>query len=147
MRSVQQGDRVRIHYVKRFQDGSTASSHARGPLELTVGSDNRHVPGLALTLVGLTPGQSAVVKVPAQDAFGTSATPRVRRLDRRRFDPAQTLAVGGWARFTGPNGQSHRVRVLETLENVVVVDINHPKAGQDVELEVELLSIVEPEQA
>src|SRR6516162_8638004 len=54
MRTVQQGDRVLVHYVKRFQDGSVASSRDRceAPLELTVGTDHPRLPGLGLALVG-----------------------------------------------------------------------------------------------
>src|SRR5262249_45368732 len=42
MRTVRQGDRVQVHYVKRFQDGFVASSRSRGhaPLELTIGIDH-----------------------------------------------------------------------------------------------------------
>jgi FKBP-type peptidyl-prolyl cis-trans isomerase 2 len=145
MRTVQQGDRVRIHYVKRFQDGSVASSQGRAPLELTVGTNHARVPGLALALVGLAPGESTRIKVPAQDAYGLADPARVRRLDRRRFLPNQPLAVGQWVRLLGRQGRARRVRILETLEKVVVVDTNHPKAGQDLELEVELVSIQGPD--
>ena len=45
MRTVQKGDRVQVHYVKRLQDGTVVSSHGRAPLELTVGVDCRRLPG------------------------------------------------------------------------------------------------------
>ncbi len=35
-----QGDRVRVHYLIRSQDGSVASSRGREPLEVTVGVDH-----------------------------------------------------------------------------------------------------------
>ena len=47
MQTVQSGDRVEVHYVKRFQDGSVVSSHSRMPLELTVGVAHPRLPGLA----------------------------------------------------------------------------------------------------
>src|SRR5436853_5894668 len=57
MRTVQSGDSVRVHYVKRFQDGSVASSRGRVPVELTVGIDHPRLRGLGLALVGLAPGE------------------------------------------------------------------------------------------
>src|SRR5262245_5336804 len=69
MQTAQQGDRVQVHYVKRFQDGSVASSRDRGPLELTIGTDHPRLPGLGSALVGLAPGACATVNVPAGRAY------------------------------------------------------------------------------
>jgi len=68
MRVIQQGDKVQVHYAKVFQDGSFVSSRGEAPTELTVGTDHPRLPGLGLTLVGLTVGESRTFIVPAQDA-------------------------------------------------------------------------------
>ena len=46
VKTTQSGDRVLVHYVKRFEDGSATSSRVRDgdPLELTVGTDHRPLP-------------------------------------------------------------------------------------------------------
>src|SRR5262249_5388264 len=72
MRTAQQGDRVQIHYVKRFQDGSVVSSHGRTPLEVVVGTDHPRLPGLGLALVGLAPGTSTRLNVAPEHAYGSS---------------------------------------------------------------------------
>jgi hypothetical protein len=56
MRTAQQGDRVRVHFVKHTQTGAVASSHAKAPLEMTVGAEQRCLPGLGLALVVLGAG-------------------------------------------------------------------------------------------
>src|SRR5439155_26004170 len=94
MQTVQPGDRVRVHYVKRFQDGSVASSRGRAPIELTVGSDHPRLPGLGLALVGPAPGASTTVRVPPDRAYGPSDPSRVRRWARTRLPDDQPLAVG-----------------------------------------------------
>ena len=60
MRTSQIGDRVRVHYAKKYEDGSVRSSRTRGdaPLELTVGTDHPRLPGLGTGLVGLTEGET-----------------------------------------------------------------------------------------
>jgi FKBP-type peptidyl-prolyl cis-trans isomerase 2 len=68
MRIIQQGDKLQVHYAKVFQDGSFVSSRGEAPTELTVGTDHPRLPGLGLTLVGLTVGESRTFIVPAQDA-------------------------------------------------------------------------------
>src|SRR5438132_9453897 len=94
MQTAQPGDRVQVHYVKRAQDGSKTSSKDRAPLELTVGIDHPRLPGLGLSLVGLAPGASTTVSVPAEQAYGPADTTRVRRWARTRFPKDQALPVG-----------------------------------------------------
>jgi peptidylprolyl isomerase len=142
MQTAQSGDRVQVHYVKRFQDGTAASSRDRAPLELTVGTDHPRLPGLGLALVGLAPGASTTVRVPAEKAYGPSDPARVRRWARSRFPTDQLLAVGKWVRVSNRQGQRRVVRILEVQGPTVVVDTNRRGAGQALELEVELVGIL-----
>jgi FKBP-type peptidyl-prolyl cis-trans isomerase 2 len=141
MQTAQLGDRVRVHYVKRFPDGSVASSRDRAPLEVTVGVDHPRLPGLGLTLVGLTPGTRATISVPPELAYGPPDPGRIRRWNRTRFPKDQVLPVGKWVRFLNPQGQRRMVRILEVRGQTVVVDTNHRWAGQAMNLEVELVGI------
>ncbi|HKI35279.1 MAG TPA: FKBP-type peptidyl-prolyl cis-trans isomerase [Gemmataceae bacterium] len=146
MLTARQGDRVQVHYVKRFQDGSTASSRSRGagPLEVTIGTEHRRLPGLGLGLVGLTPGNHVTLTVPAELAHGRFNPARVRRLARTRFPEGQTLPVGKWLRILDRRGRRRLVRIVEVHDQVVVVDTNHPRAGEVLQLEVELVAIEAP---
>ena len=103
--------------------------------------EHRRLPGLGLALVGLSEGQRVVVTVPAHLAYGPAGPERLRRVARSRFTPDKDLTVGRWTRVTTRNGHRHLVRVVEIRESSVVVDTNHPRAGQDMVAEVEVLSI------
>jgi peptidylprolyl isomerase len=144
MRKAEQGDHVQVHYVKRYQDGSVASSRGRSPLEVTIGKSHPRLPGLGLALVGLAAGECTTLKVPPDQAHGPRDPSRVRRLDRKRFPTDEALDVGKWVRVVTRRGQ-RRVRILEVHDKVVVVDVNHRWAGQALELEVELLTIHDPD--
>ena len=141
MRKAQQGDRVQVHYVKRSQDGSVVSSRGHAPVELTVGVDHPRLPGLGLALVGMAPGASTTVTVPPEQAYGRSDPGLVYRLARTRFTENQVLVVGQWVRLTDRRHRRRLVRIVGVGDRVVVVDNNHPKAGQALSLEVELLTI------
>ncbi len=145
MQTAQQGDRVQVHYVKRFQDGSVASSRDRAPLEVTVGIDHPRLPGLGLALVGLAPGTHTTVSVPSERAYGPSDPARVHRWARTRFPKDRSLPIGKWVRFRNSQGRPRLVRILEVLGKMVVVDTNHRWAGQALELEVELIGIQAPD--
>jgi FKBP-type peptidyl-prolyl cis-trans isomerase 2 len=141
MRTAQQGDRVRVHFVKRTQGGAVSSSRGKAPLEVTVGAEHRRLPGLGLALVGLGEGQRVKVHVPPEQAYGLPSPERVRRLLRKRFPEGQALATGSWVHATGRTGRRLLVRIMEVRDDVVVVDTNHPWAGQALVMEVELVSI------
>ena len=138
------GDRVQVHYVKRLQDGTVASSRKRAPVELTVGIDHPRLPGLGLALIGLAPGGSTTIRVPSELAYGPSDPTRVHRWARTRFPNDRALSVGKCVRIANRQGRCRWVRILEVRGPMVVVDTNHPWAGQALELEVELVSIQAP---
>lgn len=141
MQTAQAGDRVHVHYVKRFQDGSVTSSRSRTPVELTVGLDHPRLPGLGLALVGLAPGTRTTVHVPADQAYGPPDPTRVQRWNRSRFPKDQPLPIGKWMPFRYPQGRQRLIRILEVRGPMVVVDTNHRWAGQALDLEVELVGI------
>jgi carbon storage regulator CsrA len=143
MRTVQQGDRVQVQYVKRLRDGRKASS--REPFRVTVGTDHPRLPGLGAALIGLTLGQSATLTVPPERAYGMPDPARIHRWSRRRFPKEAILRIGKLIRFTDEQGRRRQVRILEADHKVVVVDANHPWAGQTLELEVMMLGFVEPQ--
>jgi carbon storage regulator CsrA len=145
LQTAQQGDRVQVHYVKRAQDGSAASSRG-APLDLTVGIDHPRLPGLGLALVGLAPGATTTVRVPAERAYGPSdSAPRVRRWARTRFQQDQPLPIGGWVRVLDRQGHRRLVRILKVRARTVLVDTQHRWAGQALDLEVKLIGIQDPD--
>ncbi len=137
---VRQGDRVRVHYVKCFQDGSVVSSRGKAPAEVTVGLTHPRLPGLGLALVGLAVGESRTLVIPARRAYGSYDPARVYRLARTRFAVGTPLYAGTWVRVWDSSCR-RLVRVVEVRENTVIVDANRRWAGQSLELEVELIAI------
>lgn len=145
MRVAQQGDHVRVHYVKRLPNGAVATSRGRAPLELTVGVDHPRLPGLGMALVGLAPGGRTSLTVPPEKAYGMPDPARVFRLARTRFPEHEVLPIGKWVHILDRHGRRRLVRILEERAKLVVVDNNHPQAGQTLQLEVELVSIQTPD--
>lgn len=143
MEATQLGDRVQVHYVKRFEDGTVRSSRQRGdaPLELTVGIHHPRLPGLGSELVGLAPGRSVTISVPAERAYGIPDPARIKRVSRDRFRTVDALVVGRRVRIRGASGRPRVVRVVEVHGGAVVIDMNHPRCGQSMELEVELVAV------
>lgn len=141
MRTVQQGDRVQVHVVKRPEGKPTCASRGREPVEVTVGEDHRRLPGLGLALVGLAEGGRVQVRVPPEQAYGLRDPGRLRRVPRSRFPEGTVPTAGRWVHLTGRTGRRRLVRIEEVCDSVVVVDTNHPWAGRGIVLDVEVIAI------
>jgi len=120
------------------------SSRGGDPVEVTVGTAHRRLPGLGLALVGRSEGDKVRLLVPAAQAYGPSNPKRIRRLARSRFTEDEILLSGRWVHATDRKGRRRLVRIVEARDNLVVVDANHPWAGQTVALEVRIVSILTP---
>lgn len=144
MRTSQLGDRVRVHYVQTFQDGSVRSSREGGePLEVIVGTDHTRLPGLGLGLLGLVEGQAVTFDIPAERAYGVTDMNRIKCVTRERFSADEDVTPGRRTRMRLSRGRTRSVRVVEISENGVIVDLNHPRSGQSVHLEIEVVAILE----
>ncbi|MFT6533099.1 MAG: peptidylprolyl isomerase [Limimaricola cinnabarinus] len=141
MTQVKQGDTVRIHYTGTLNDGQTFdSSEGREPLEFQVGS-GQIIPGLDSAMPGMEVGEKKTVEVACDNAYGQpdpnarQAVPRDSIPDDIPVDPGTRLQM------QTPQGQVVPVTVMEATEEQVVLDANHPLAGQDLTFNVELVGV------
>jgi peptidylprolyl isomerase len=142
MRTAQAGDRVLVHYCKQFSDGTSRASRSHAPLEITVGAAHPRLPGLGAALIGLAPGERMQLRLPPEKAYGPVNPARIRRWSRARFPQEGALPIGRWLPVVDRRGRRGRVRVLEVSGSTVVVDTNHPHAGQALVMDVELVGFV-----
>ncbi len=136
MRRVRDGDSVTLHLVARLASSGEvidATRDAGQPLSFVVG---RHavVRGLEDAVIGLAPGESRTVFVEPERAFGPRDERLVMEIERDRI-PAEA-EVGDLLRV-----DNRPVSLVEVTGSFVVVDGNHPLAGQALTLDVELVEI------
>ncbi len=136
------GDRVRIHYEGRTRDGGVFdSTRERGPFELTVG-DCRTLAALEEALIGMRPGERKLVLIPARKGYGERLKHQVRAVARDLLPAGATPRPGQRLRLNLPDGQQAIVRVVRAGRDEILVDTNHPLAGQDLTFDVELVEIL-----
>ncbi|MFP7569928.1 FKBP-type peptidyl-prolyl cis-trans isomerase [Marivita sp. S2033] len=141
MTQVKTGDIVSIHYTGTLADGATFdSSDGRDPLEFTVGA-GQIIPGLDQAIPGMTVGDKKTVEVAADQAYG-QPDPNARQAVPRSEIPADIpLEPGTQLQMQTPNGQTVPVMVADVNETEVTLDANHPLAGKDLTLDIELVEI------
>lgn len=141
MTEVKEGDTVRIHYTGRLADGSTFdTSEGREPLEFTVGS-GQIIPGLDSALPGMSVGDTKKVEVAADEAYGQPDPNARQSVPRAEIPEHIPLDVGTRLQVQTPQGQVMPVTVAEVSDAEVVLDANHPLAGEDLTFDIELVEI------
>jgi len=136
------GDTVRVHYTGKLEDGTVFdSSLDRDPVEFTLGA-SQVIPGFEQAVVGMSPGESKTVEVPADQAYGPYREELVQEIDRELVPEDLKLEVGQQLALRLSPGRSIRVTVTKLTESKVTLDANHPLAGKDLTFDLQLVEIV-----
>jgi len=121
---------VSIHYTLTNEEGDELdSSVGQDPLVYLHGAGNI-IPGLEVALVGGSAGDRLEVTVQPEDGYGEVDPALIRRVPRDAFEGIERVEPGMQFQTQGPNGQVMRVTVKETDDSGVLIDANHPLAGQ-----------------
>jgi len=124
-------------------------SDPEAPLELLVGYGDAAV-ALEQGIQGLRVGDAREITLAPEAAFGPRDPDAIIEVDRAEFPgdiaPGDELTADredGGESGEGPEPQPGVVvlKVIEVRDDVVVLDTNHPLAGQRVRLEVEIQAI------
>lgn len=124
-------------------DGTTFdSSNGREPLEFEVGS-GQVIKGFDDGVSGMGIGEKKTINIPVNEAYGPRSEEMVVQFPKTNFPPNLDPEVGMQLTMTNNVGQQIPVVITEVMEEVVVLDANHPLAGQDLIFDLELVSINE----
>jgi FKBP-type peptidyl-prolyl cis-trans isomerase 2 len=146
------GDRVRLEYVGRFEDGTVfATSNGNlaaeqgltdgdaepSPLSFTVG-EGEVIEGLETGVVGLDVGDEETITVPPEDAYGEHDPERIREYDPETFEGMVGRPPDIGMHVEAENGLHGDVTAVS---DTVQVDFNHELAGKTLVFEVRILDV------
>lgn len=147
MAQAKNGDRVKVHYTGRLDDGSVFDSSECGdcscesaPLEFVIGEGNI-IPGFEQGVIGMSPGESKTVVIPSAEAYGDRVEEVVATLNRSELPADLDPQVGHQLEVTMQNGESLPVMVTEVTEDTITLDANHPLAGKTLTFDIKLVEI------
>ncbi|MCE5313455.1 MAG: peptidylprolyl isomerase [Armatimonadota bacterium] len=141
MAQAKQGDCVKVDYTGKLKDGSVFdTSENREPLEFTIGG-GQIIPDFELAVLGMNPGDSKTIDVPAARAYGPHHEDMVISVDRKQFPEDISPEVGEQLEIRQSGGQSAVVTVTEVNDESVILDANHPLAGKDLIFDIQLVEI------
>jgi len=135
------GKVVSIHYTLKDDEGEVLDSSSGGePLEYLHGAGNI-VPGLEREMVGKGVGDKFKVTVAPADGYGEVEGDGPRAVPRSAFPDDMELEEGMQFFVRGPDGEPFPVWVFEVKGDEIMIDANHPLAGENLHFEVEVIAI------
>jgi peptidylprolyl isomerase len=143
MAQAEMSDRVLVYYKGVLENGTVAEGTVEGePFEFTVGDDS--VKDMFTRIVyGMEEGDSRTVALSPEDAFGPYNPDFVIEVERSKFPPDAPLEPGVRMEVqSDPGGTPVEVTVKRVTDQTVILDGNHPLAGEKVTMTIELLEIV-----
>ena len=142
MQQAKSGDKVKVHYHGRLTSGETFDSSAgRDPLEFEVGS-GMVIKGFDDGVTGMKVGDKKTINIPAESAYGEKNADMLIEYPRSQFPAELELQVGGDLMLSSASGQQFQVTIAEIKDDVIILDANHPLAGQELIFDIELVEII-----
>ena len=136
---VESGKVVTVHYTGKLADGEMFdSSEGRDPLKFQVGS-GQIIPGFEQAILGKSIGEKVTVNIPVEEAYGQVREDLIVTVPKSQL-PGD-VQIGQPLQAQGNEGQTINVVVKEIAEENVIIDGNHPLAGQELEFFIEIISI------
>ena len=133
-RVAEDGDTVLVHYHGTLDNGEVFDSSREGDAFQFVVGGGGVISGFDEAVRGLAAGESRTVRMEAADAYGEWREDRVVEVAVQNAPP--DLQAGDRVSLGGQPAV-----IVEVRKDVVVVDANHPLAGEALTFEVELVSI------
>ena len=147
---IEEGALVRLEYQVFDASGELfESSEEGGPVETVLGSGELPA-GIENALTGLDVGAELNLTLAGDDAFGQIDPSRIETVPRAEFPEADNFTVGESVElvFEAEEGESadevpddpFTALIIEINPEAVVLDFNHPLAGQEVRVAVKVLA-------
>ena len=141
MSLVKENDTVKVHYTGKLSNGQIFdSSLEREPLEITLGQ-NMIIPGFEKGMVNMKVNEKKTINIPFSEAYGEVQKELFHVVKKDQLPEEITPEVGMGLTSKNPDGSEMQLRVAEVKEDHIVVDANHPLAGQDLVFDLEVIEI------
>lgn len=141
--AIEKGSAVKIEYTLKDDKGAVLDTNAgKEALAFTQGSE-QIIPGLEKALLGMRVGDSKKVTVKPEDAYG-AVDPKAETEVPKDALPQGAAVVGTRLLARGQDGRPRPVTVKAVKDTTVLLDLNHPLAGQTLYFDVKVVSVEPP---
>lgn len=142
MSQVKANDTVKVHYTGKLKETGQVfdTSAEREPLEAQLGQ-GALIPGFEKGLVDMKVNEKKTIEIPKEEAYGEVMQELFHKVPKDQLPSEVKPEVGMGLMAQNPDGTERQLRVAQVEEDHIVVDANHPLAGQDLVFELEVVGI------
>ncbi|HXK82314.1 MAG TPA: FKBP-type peptidyl-prolyl cis-trans isomerase [Bacteroidales bacterium] len=132
---------VGVHFDCETSKGVKFSSRDNDqPIEFVVGEGNM-LKGFEEAVYGMNEGDKKTVEISSDDAYGSWSEENLITAKRHEMPEGVDIQVGTPLMMRTNDGMDRQVHVKEVKEEEVVLDLNHPLAGHDLNFNIEIIFI------
>lgn len=130
---------VRLRYFMEIEGEKTPEWFSR-PIEVSFIFGREPIPAIIeRAILGKEAGEKVEVTIPPQSAYGPRLDYLVKEIDLKSLKHPEKVKVGEWYEEVSPYGSRTFFKVLEIRGDKVIADFNHPAAGKNVIMKIEVL--------
>lgn len=130
----------KLHTVENGEKTFVEEASAENPLDFLYGV-GMMLPKFEENISGMKAGETTAFELPAADAYGEIDDSAFAPLPVDMFKETGIPPVGEILPLQDNQGNQFRARVTEISPEAVVVDLNHPMAGQTLHFDIEILTV------
>jgi FKBP-type peptidyl-prolyl cis-trans isomerase 2 len=101
--------------------------------------------GLEEALIGLNKGEKKIITIPPSKGFGKRREGMLIELPRSNFEEEHKLAPNRLVEIISKEGVRYLGSVKDIKKDTVILDLNHPLAGETLLVDVEVVDFVPDE--
>ena len=141
MEKVENNMFVSVHYKGTFNNGEVFdSSEGRAPLEILMGG-GQMIKGFENSLMGMALNEKKTFTLAPEDAYGLRDEKLLHNFPLSQVPAGSIPEVGQLIRLQMPDGRQVPAQVIQIDKEKVVLDLNHPLAGQVLTFDIEVVGI------
>ncbi|MCJ8331660.1 MAG: FKBP-type peptidyl-prolyl cis-trans isomerase [Lentisphaeria bacterium] len=143
MAEVKSGDMVSIEYSCATADGEVfLTTEGDAPFKFITGG-GQVMPGLEQAVIGMEVGNTLTAEIDPELAFGQPDPDQMVLMDLDQFPDDIDLELGDAVEITMPGEEGQVNAIIKEMSiDGVLVDANHPLAGEVILIEITLLKIL-----
>ena len=141
--AVKEGDKVKIDYEGKLEDGSVFDSSAKhgAPLEVEVGA-HQVIPGFEKALIGMEKGEEKEITLKPEEAYGEHKPQLMQKVPKEKLPKEPEPKAGMMLVLGTPDGKQMPAKIAEIGDTDVTIDINHPLAGKTLIFKIKIVEIL-----
>jgi len=143
MKKVSQDCFVRLRYRPVLQEKGLPPWLER-PVEMRFVYGRERIPSpIEEAILNRTAGEKIQISLKPEQAYGPHLPYLIKEIEISSLKDPEKLKVGEWYTEENAYGEPTFFKVLKIEEGKVLADFNHPCAGKEITLEIEILEVRE----